>query len=177
MGKSYKILVLSFLFLSLSFSCRRDDRTELFIMEHHLDFDIPPGLNNLDTHFFVFGPIQSQLDARLADIGWSADEVVAVEARNAFLSSVFQDYDLDFIHRVSIRIFDPFDPSDNIEFYYRDPVPLGDKTDIPLLPGIANLQEWLDREYYGVEVRLDFRQISPTAIPMRLNYNLRVLAE
>lgn len=173
-GYIFKLLLPLSMILALSASCKRDNRRELLIINQQLDFEIPPGLNTLDTHFFVIDNIESQLKKRLNEQGFELNDVIAIEARNAVLTSVFQDYNLDFIHRVSIHIFNPFDRT---EFYYRDPIPFGNKTEIDLIPGIANLLEWVERDRYGIEVRLDLRQISPSAIPMRLLFNLRVLSE
>jgi hypothetical protein len=157
--------------------CKKDRRTEFFTIHDHVDFTIQPGLNTFDTHIYVIGPIGSTLDDRLMAAGRTRDEVVAIEAKSAYLSSIFEDVDLDFIHQVSVHILDSFNPSDKIEFFYLDPVPFRDKVGIQLFPGIADISEWMDRDYYGIEVRLNFRQNSPTLIQMRLEYEIRVLGE
>src|SRR5688572_9341280 len=101
---------LSLLLVVTAVSCNNDKRTELFELNYHVDFDIPPGLNTFDTHFFVISPFDSQYDENLAAAGLTADDVISIEAKDAFLSSTFGDINLKFIERISIYIFDPFNP-------------------------------------------------------------------
>ena len=141
-GITYK-LIFAVLVMGILVSCKKDNREELVELNYTVDFDIQPGLNTFDTHFYVVTPLNSQYIARLDAAGHTASEVGAVEPKEGDLGSVFQDVNLDFIHRVSIYIFDPFNPADKIEFFYLDPVPFKNKTVIHLFPGIANIQEWI----------------------------------
>ena len=169
---------LSLLLVALTtVSCNKDNRTEFFELNHFVDFEIQAGLNTFDTHFFVVSPFESIYDDKLAASGVSPDEVIAIEAKDAILSSTFGDINLEFIHRISVYIFDPFDPSDKIEFFYLDPTPFRNSTSWRLFPGIADISDWIERDYFGIEVRLEFREITPSAIPMRLEFDLRVMGE
>jgi hypothetical protein len=165
------------LLVGITPSCNKDRRTEFFKLNYFVDFEILPGLNTFDTHFYVISPLTSQLDSKLTASGRNRDDVVAIEARKAYLSSIFEDVNLDFIHRVSVYIFDPFNPSDKIEFFYLDPVPFRDKTGIQLFPGIADITDWVDRDYFGVEIRLDFREVTPSLTKMRFEFDLRVMGK
>lgn len=158
-------------------SCNKDNRTEFFELNHFVDFDIQPGLNTFDTHFFVISPLTSILDDKLSAAGISPEEVIAIEAKDAVLTSTFGDINLDFIHQISVYIFDPFNPSDKIEFFYLDPTPFRNATSWRLFPGIADISEWIDEDYFGVEIRLTFREVTPSFIPMRLEFDLRVMGE
>lgn len=175
-GITYK-LILGLLSLSILVSCKKDNRDELTELNYVMDFDIQPGLNTFDTHFYVVTPISSQFETRLAAAGHTVDEVGAVEPKEGNLGSVFQDVNLDFIHRVSVYIFDPFNPADKIEFFYLDPVPFKNKTVIHLFPGIANIQEWIERGFFGVEVRLNFREVTPSLTQMRFEFDLRAMSK
>jgi hypothetical protein len=172
-------LILSFglLIACLPLSCKKDGRTELFEMSHRVDFDLPPGLNTFDTHFFSVSPISSNYEAMLAAAGKTSADVVAIEAKDAYLSSTFGDVNLKFIHRISIYIFDPFNPDDRIEFFYLDPTQFKNATSWRLFPGITDITEWIERGFFGIEVRLELREVSPTFIPMRLEFDLRVMGE
>ena len=156
-------------------SCNKDSRTELFELNHFVDFSIQPGLNVFDTHFFVVEPFTSFFDQELAASGYSLEDVVAIEAKDAYLSSVFGDANLDYIHRISVYIFDPFNPSDKIEFFYLDPTPFRNETAWRLFPGIADIRKWMERDYFGIEIRLNFREVTPTFTQMRLEFDLRVM--
>lgn len=156
-------------------SCHKDKRTELFELNHFVDFDIQPGLNTFDTHFFVITPLASLYDQKLAASGKTQADVVAIEAKDAYLSSIFKDVNLKFIDRISVYIFDPFNPSDKIEFFYLDPVPYRNATSIGLFPGIADISHWVDADFFGIEVRLNFREVTPSITQMRMEFNIRVL--
>ena len=158
-------------------SCKKDKREEFFELNHFVDFQITPGLNTFDTHFFVVSPLLSQLDTKLDAFGLTRDQIKTIEPKYAYLSGIFEDVNLDFIHQVSVYIFDPFNPSDKIEFFYLDPVPFKYKTGIQLFPGIADVSDWIDRDYFGVEVRLTFREVTPSLTQMRLEFDLRALGE
>ena len=172
-----KIYVVVALIALTTVSCDKDHRTELFTLNHFIEFSIQPGLNTFDTHFFVINALPSIYDERLDGSIYTAEDVIAIEAKDAYLSSTFGDANLDFIHRISVYIFDPFNPSDKIEFFYLDPTPFRNATEWRLFPGIADIYEWVERDYFGVEVRLNFREITPSFIPMRLEFDLRVMGE
>jgi hypothetical protein len=177
MLKSMKYRWFFFLGLLICVSCTRDNRTELFELNHFVDFEIQPGLNTFDTHFFVVSPLSSSYQTMLAGLGLSDDDVITVEAKDAFLSGTFGDVNLKFIHRISVYIFDPFHPSDKIEFFYFDPTPFRNETTWRLFPGITDVHEWVARDFFGIEVRLEFREVSPSLIPMRLEFDLRAMGE
>ncbi len=164
----------------MQLSCKNDDRQELFELNFPpppIEFDILPGLNTFDTHIYSFSPIPTRYLEKLAASGHSADEVIAIEAKDAALSSLFGDENLNFISRVSIYIFDPFDPANKVEFLYLDPIPYKEKNTIRLFPGITDVSDWIKEEYIGIEIRLNFREISPALTEMELKFDLRALGE
>ncbi len=175
-GMTYKLLYF-LLAMSILVSCKKDNREELFELNYFIDFEIPPGLNTFDTHIWTVSPLNSQFDAKLASSGHTINDVGAVEPKEGNLGSVFQDVNLNYIHRASVYIFDPFNPADKIEFFYLDPIPYKNKTVIQLFPGIANIQEWVERGFFGVEVHLDFREITPALTQMRLEFDLRTMGK
>ena len=173
-------VLISLLVGLMQLSCKNDDRQELFELNFPpppLEFDIQPGLNTFDTHIYSFSPIPTRYLEKLAASGHSAEDVVAIEAKEASLSSLFGDENLDFISRVSIYIFDPFDPANKVEFLYLDPIPYKEKNTIRLFPGITDVSDWIKEEYIGVEIRLNFREISPALTEMELKFDLRALGK
>ena len=158
-------------------SCNKDDREELFVISHTVDFTIQPGLNTFDTHIYDISHIPSQLDQRLDETGHTIGQVSSIEPKRAYLSSVFEDINLDFIHQVSILIYDPDNPSDRVEFCYLDPVPYKKKYGIELFPGISNVKDWMKNEYFGIEIRLNYREVTPSLIQMRLEFDFRALGQ
>lgn len=175
-GMTYKFLYF-LLAMSILVSCKKDNREELFELNYFIDFEIPPGLNTFDTHIWTVSPLNSQFDTKLAASGHTINDVGAVEPKEGNLGSIFQDVNLNFVHRVSVYIFDPFNPADKIEFFYLDPIPYKSKTVIQLFPGIANIREWVESGFFGVEVHMDFREITPALTQMRLEFDLRTMGK
>ena len=168
------------LMLFLALSCNKDSGEELFELKFPpppIEFDILPGLNTLDFHIYTQSPIDSKYESRLEASGHTDDEVDLIQAKDAYLSSKFEDVDLDFISKVSVYIFDPFDQANKIEFFYLEPIPFKEKTSIRLFPGITDVSDWIKSGYFGVEIRLQFREISPSLIPMKLEFDLAAIAE
>lgn len=164
----------------MQLSCKNDDRVELFELNFPpppLEFDILPGLNTFDTHIYSFSPIPTRYLEKLAASGQSAEEVIAIEAKDATLSSLFGDENLNFITRVSIYIFDPFAPANKVEFLYLEPIPYKEKNTIRLFPGITDISDWIKEEYFGIEIRLNFREISPALTEMKLEFDLRAMGK
>ncbi len=165
---------------ALGLSCNKDDREVLFELNFPpppITFNILPGLGTFDTHVYTQSPIPTKFASKLANSGHSIEDVGIIQAKEAELSSIFGDVNLDFIHRVSVFVFDPFNPADKVEFFYLDPVPFRDQTTIRLFPGITDVKEWMQEEFVGIEVRLDFREISPSFVEMELEMDLRVLGK
>jgi len=156
-------------------SCKKDARNELFELNHMIDFEIQPGLNTFDTHFIVVSPISSTYDEKLSTLGILDEDVRSVETKDAFLSSTFHDVNLKFIYQVSVYIFDPFNPDDKIEFCYLDPVPYKNTTSIQLFPGLADISHWVDQDFFGVEIRLVFREVTSSLTQMRMEFDLSAL--
>src|SRR5574338_596662 len=127
-------------------SCHKDNREELFVINHLVDFTIQPGLNTFDTHITDIFPIESLLDARLDETGTAPAEVHTIEPKRAMLSSVFGDINLEFIDQVSILIYNPYNHSDRVEFAYKDreQIPYSKKYSIELFPGIADVKHWME---------------------------------
>ncbi len=165
--------ILPVIFMALS--CHKDNRTELFVLNQLVDFDVQPGLNTIDTHFFVIAPLKSTYDQKLSESGYKATDVIGIESKDAYLSSIFKDVNLRFIDQVSIYIFDPFNPDDKIEFFYFDPVPYKNTFSLRLFPGIADLTHWVDQEFFGVEIRLHFREVTTSLTRMRFEFYIRAL--
>lgn len=178
--KEYRKWMSLLLIMVIGLSCHQDNRPELFRLNYPpppIEFDILPGLNTIDTHIYTISPIPSQYSIVLASSGHTADEISTIEARDAYISSRFADVNLDFIRRISVYIYDPFNPSDKIEFFYLDPVPFKDQTSIRLFPGITDVSEWVKRDFFGLEFRFDFRETTPTLAELKFEFELRAMGK
>ncbi|MDX1477833.1 MAG: hypothetical protein R3301_08990 [Saprospiraceae bacterium] len=165
------------LFILVAAACRGDNRREVFELNYILDFTIQAGLNTIETHFIVNPAITSLFEERLDANSLTIDDVVAVEPRFAELSTIFNDEDLDFIRRLEIRVFDPFDPDFSREVFYLDPVPTNTRKSIRPFPGLSDVKEIVSQTTFGVEIRLAFRRIPSQSYDMRLLFDFSAKGE
>ena len=157
----------------MQWRCKNDQRTELFEMQHIVDFELHAGLNTLETHFYRVNNLQSQFEARLSALNRDPNDIVSVTPKFAQLSTVFQDEDLDFIRQVFVRVFDPFDPDHvNTEVFYLDPVPPNTNTRIRPFPGLANVLNIVSMPTFGLEVGISLWEVTPKNFDMRLEIEL-----
>lgn len=157
-------------------ACNNDTRRELFEMNYVIDFDVPAGLNTIETHFFVDPSISSFFQQKLDAQDLTIDDVVAIEPKFASLTTVFNDEDLDFIRRFELRIFDPFDPDVTREIFYLDPVPNNTRTVIRPFPGLQDVKDLASSTTFGLQIRLTFRRIPSQTYDMRLAFDLSAKA-
>ncbi len=167
-----RLFSLIMILASLLSGCQKDQRTEVFEVPAIMDFTIDAGLNTFDTHFYVLSPYISAFPARLEDFNLEPEDIISVEPKSAELGSVFRDENLEFIERISIRIFRIDDPQFNREIFYFDPVPFQKKTVLRPFPGLSNVKEIVENQFFGIELRLDFRLVPQRSIDMRLEFLL-----
>ena len=152
--------------------CQKDQRTEVFEVPGVMDFTIDAGLNTFDTHFYILSPYISAFPSRLEDFDLKPEDIISVEPKSAELASVFRDENLDFIERISLRLFKLDDPQFNREIFYFDPVPFQKKTVLRPFPGLSNVKEIVENQFFGIELRLDYRLVPQRSIDMRLEFLL-----
>lgn len=171
MFQSYQAIAL-ILVASFFTGCQKDQRTEVFEIVGVMDFTIDAGLNTFDTHFYTLSPVVSDFPARLEDFNLEADDIISVEPKSAELAAIFRDENLEFIERISLRIFKIDEPQFNREIFYFDPVPFQKRTVLRPFPGLSNVKEIVENQFYGIELRLDFRIVPQRSIDMRLEFLL-----
>lgn len=156
--------------------CNNDKRAEVFTLSHVQDFTVQAGLNTFETHFYVFPFVVSHFESQLDARDLTSEDIASVEPKFAELSTVFEDEDLDFIHQISVRLFDPYDPDFNREIFYLDPVPHNARKVIRPFPGLADVKALVAAPSMGIEVRLSFRRVTPRSYDMRLSFDLSAKA-
>lgn len=149
--------------------CKANDRTELFEVAQVVDFTIQPGLNVVETHFFLIGPLTSPYRAQIEATAADTADVGSIEPKYCDLRTVFSDVELDFIRAIEVYVFDPFDPNFRREVFYLDPVPQNTKTVLRPFPGLSDVKEIISQPTYGIEIRLRFWYPTPQELDMRLS--------
>ncbi|MFK7932792.1 MAG: hypothetical protein AB8G22_04740 [Saprospiraceae bacterium] len=154
----YFLICLPLLFLS----CNPDDGLEFaFRMEYPNNiFEIPAGLNTIESHFFVLEDIPSNLGLYFAEADTA--DIRAIVPREARLTSLDgTNIDFDFIFEISIRLCRTDGSLCNREIFYRDQIPENIGSSLGLIPNENNVKEELLAGEYTIEVVLQRLAYSP----------------
>lgn len=158
-----KRLIFLFLVLILGFRCTPDDNLELaFRMEYpNLNFEIPAGLNTIESHFFLISDIPTSKDFFFGDFAnEDIKTIIPSFARLTALDGSSIDY--DFLFEVSIRICQPEQEINCVrEIFFRDRIPNNIGNRLDLIPNDNNLKEILIEDDFTIEVVL-VRLVNPS---------------
>ena len=151
--------------LCLLASCSQNDEP-LFIMPTQTDFQIPAGLNTIETHFFV----QKNVSTFFQSVSTADTSAISqIIARRATLRPIFDVLDLDYINSVVVYVLDPLDPNQKDEIFFREPIELGNKQEINLFSSSPNVKKYLVNDFMNLEVAINFRQLPTRTIDFRLD--------
>lgn len=173
---NWKKYLLPYFLPLLFWQCQKDDLVVAFRMEYpNLTFDIPAGLNTLDSHFFILRSIPTNKNFFFGN----NDEASIVEITPSFarivgLQSNLADY--GFINEIVVRICQDNEVNQtNVvekcrrEIFFREGIPLNVGNRVDLLPNSNNLKAELTEETFTVVLVLRrLRDFSPINIPSRL---------
>ncbi len=166
-----------FLAIFLLFACKEDDLDFAFRMEYiNQRFEIPAGINPIESHFFLQADIPSNKATFFGN--FSEEDITEVSPLGARLTSLEgTNINYGFISEVSIRICtdEIFSQQDIVqkcarEIFFREDIPLNTGDEIDLLPNGLNVKEFLTRDDFSVVVVLRrLRDFPPTSINTRLD--------
>ena len=157
----------------LSLGCNKDSRDRVS-GSINAEFDIPNGLNTIETHVFVIKDVSSFFESTLAQSGRSIDDIDEVLSAKGDLVFPFISGRIDFLDKVSIRIYNRIDPDNYKEMYYLDAIPLNANNPLKLFSTISNLQPILENDNFDMEVRLKFRSFTPPNPRIRLDFGYTI---
>lgn len=164
---------LFFLFFVVIFGiqCNRGDNLNLaFEMEYpNIIFEIPAGLNTIESHFFLLKDIPTAKNFFFGDI--PEEDIQAIVPSYARMTALDgNSIDYDFLFEVSVRICQPNKESNCLrEIFYRDRIPNNVGNRLDLIPNDNNLKEILTQDDFTIEVVLKrLVSTSPTFINSRL---------
>lgn len=144
------------------FNCNPDDNlTVAFEMEYpNLTFEIPAGLNTVESHFFVVNDIPTNKDFFFGNVA-EADIQTIVPAFARISSLDGNQVDYDFLFEISVRIC-ASGTSINCtrEIFWRDQIPVNIGSSVNLIPNDIDVKEILTGETFTIEVVL-LRMVSP----------------
>ncbi len=167
-------LVYILLFSILGLSCTDDNRPVLFSGNMTARFEIPSGVNNIETYYFTVRDVPTFFAQSASVAGIDTSDVKNIQSARGLLRSTFQNEDYDFVDRVSIFVISKKDPSLKKEMYYVDFVPLGTNNELRMQSSTSELLKILREETVDLEIRLNFREIRITAIPTTMEFGYTV---
>ena len=158
MNKVFFLLLLPFLFSN----CKSDDGlTVAFEMEYpNQSFEIPAGLNTIESHFFVIDNIPTNKDFFFGS--FKEEDIKSIIPAFARITSLEgNNTDYDFLFEVSIRICAEDNPFNCArEIFWRDQIPANIGNRVDFIPNDIDVKEILTGESFTIEVVL-LRLVSP----------------
>lgn len=151
-----------------------DDRVVLFDMEFEAEFEIPAGLNTIETWYFDIPNVKTFYSNFSA--GTDDAAITTINAASCTIDGKFAIIDYDFIQDIYINAWDPSDISTKREVFYREDIPIDDASEIVMFGNLANMKEVLDDDLVNLEVRVNFRN-TPTNLEHRLTLRFQAFEE
>ncbi len=157
---NYKSLLILGLLLVLG-ACNKDNRTR-YEQRLTTSFELPLGLNLLETHVFVIENIDSRFDDLLKEHNLTIDQITDVEAGPNLMDAPLNSSKLNFLEEVVVRVYNKSDPNAYKEMYYLDPVPFNVGSSIFLNGSLSNLTPVLSKDRFDMEIRVKLRSFAPS---------------
>lgn len=154
--------------LSLSISCDKERRVS-FLGEFDASFDIPSGLNTIETHFFVLRNVPTFYSTKAALAGVDTSNVANINSGKGLMKNIFSSQHLDFIEEISVLAISRKNPEIRREMYYLEFVPFNTNTEMRFLSSTTELKEVLSEDFIDLEVRINLRSFVPGNIRTTLN--------
>lgn len=166
--------LLALLFIMLS-ACEDENEVPDRIMPYVLDFEIPTGLNTVETHFFEFDNVQTQIKTFFPEDDLPLEDIQLIRPRRAELQLRDPNISFNDIRSVEIRIAQKEEPFRDFEVFYTLNLRQRDRQKINLLPTLSNVKEVFVSDLMEVEVRVNLYRLTSRPIPVLLEMELEAL--
>lgn len=138
------------------------------------DFDIPAGLNNIETHYLYLRNVPTFYKQFADSKGFDLAAITSVRAARGLIRSDFQTFRYDFIDRISVSVVSRKDPLQRREMYYLDDVPFNTDDELRMLSSATELIDVISEEFVDIEIRLNLRASTGNAIRSKLIFSYAV---
>ncbi len=162
-------ICLSLVTILLLAGCGPDDDLIGIQMPYRYQFDVPAGLNPLNTHFFERSGILTNASSLIGN-----DEVNRIIPYRARLTSL-DNIDFSFIREIEVRVKDPDNPGLEIPAFYREELPFNTGRSIDLIATQANITDILSQPF--IDVVVEFKLYSTTGQTFETDLQLTFLAQ
>lgn len=167
---------------SIAFSACGKDEQSLFQIQMEAEFNLPAGLNTIETHYFY--PTQvgnssinipTNYNLFRSNAGISEQRIGAILANRSSLIAIFGE-NLEFVNSVSMWAY-PVDSNEGIEIFYQDIIEFGNRSELRLFPSIANVKEVIALDEVVIELRLIMRSFTNQNIDIKVDLDFSVFEE
>jgi len=166
------IFVISLCFFLLG--CSNEGR-ELFDIRIETFFDIPAGLNSLETHFFIIRDVPTRIEAIGSNL--QDNEVLSVKSSTGVLRGRITSNDYRIIDQIAISAISSTDENNKKEIYWMDFIPLDQTGDLQLFSSLPNVREIILQETIDLEIKISFKSFTPVNMENRLIMNFKAFAD
>lgn len=149
--------------------CGPDDDLIGIQMPYRYQFDVPAGLNPLNTHFFERSGLVTNASALLGN-----NEVGRIIPYTASLTSL-DNVDFGFIREIEVRVKDPDNPGLEIPVFYREELPQNTGRNINLIATQANITNILNKP--SIDVIVEFKLYSTSGQTFQTDLQLSFIAQ
>ena len=155
--------------LFLLSGCGSDDELIGIQMPYRYQFDVPAGLNPLNTHFFERIGLVTNATSLIGNN--EVDRIIPYTARLTSLDNV----DFGFIREIEVRVKDPDNPGLEIPVFYREELPQNTGRNIDLIAIQTNIGNILNKP--SVDVIVEFKLYSTSGQTFQSDLQLSFLAQ
>jgi len=167
----YRIFISVMTFgLFLLISCSKGDNLTGVQMPYRYQFDVPAGLNPLNTHFFKRNGVITNASNLLGDLD-NVDRIIPYQARLTSLDNV----DFAFVREIEVRVVDRDNPGLEIPVFYREEIPQNIGLSVDLIATQADVTDILSLDDYNVIVEM--KLYSTTGQTFQSDLQLSFLAQ
>ncbi len=165
-----RIVLGIFVFL-LHMGCS-DAPDALFQLNTEADFNLAPGLNTFETFYFPLTRVPSNYN--LFSNGTEAGLVGSILPSRATITAPFIDFDWSIVREVSVWAISQRDADVRAEIFFQDQISLNRQDELRLFSSLSDVKEILTDDAFNLEVRFNFRNITPAEINCRIEMNFLV---
>lgn len=144
-----------------------DDANILFQINMETDFSIAPGLNTFETFIFPVSRVPTNIDAFI--VNTDPSDIEGIYPMRATLTAPFVNFDWSIVRLVSVHAISTTDPDLQKEIFYQDQISLNEQNELRLFSSSTEVKDLLLDQSINIEIRFNFRNITPAEIPSRIN--------
>jgi hypothetical protein len=162
-------------FILFSFSSCQSDENLYIEKTLVTNFDIPSGLNSIETHTFRIRDIDLFLSPTLEVNGLDKNGTYEITGSKAKLFSRLSGADYSIIDRVSVLAVNPDNPADRIEMFYIENVPYRSLSELKLLTAQGNINKYIREGKIMLDVKILFKGFTGFPIKADLEFGYLII--